>query len=571
MRSSTVRRLTILPGMLLAACTSGVAGGPVADAGTPTVGWSQLMHSASEGTATVHLSAVLSAASDQTVEVSVAVSAEDSTAASGTDFATVTDSLSFPPGTMRADHEVTLFDEDVIEPNERLVLVLESPEHAELGEQVVIGLTILDAQTPTALATAAVSAADVSVDWSDNSSNEAGFLLMWTNEYTPWRKDFSRAFAADEVSGSSWTLSPNTGYNFRVAAFAVSESEHGEPSAALRAVTLPTTGTAPASPTAAIVTDTFANEVDLSWQDNAGDERGFRIERSTSAGSGFSYVGTTSPDISTFVDQSVEPETTYYYQVRAFNEAGDSSATMAVQATTTVAEELADAPGTWLIVFSNRGVPVPASLKGFLCTRSPFGMPATLHRWMRREANKYGQAAPFDAIDCLTQEVELPALLQTAATPTTQPLDESGVISYLEDSAGLAGAEKAAFEAAAFVTIVHFLPEETVVPGIGHHVSGRYSFLYVFPPASTPDLLYPEVSLDGIGRILLHELSHALGATDKYMDSPAAACLTNPSTGKQYEGSDIMCHRVYDPIRMSYYFPPLELQTISRGTADEIY
>lgn len=57
----------------------------------------------------------------------------------------------------------------------------------------------------------------------------------------------------------------------------------------------------------------------LTWQDNAANEMGYFIERSTSATSGFVPVGGVAPNATTFTDSKIAGLTTYFYRVRPSN------------------------------------------------------------------------------------------------------------------------------------------------------------------------------------------------------------------------------------------------------------
>lgn len=68
--------------------------------------------------------------------------------------------------------------------------------------------------------------------------------------------------------------------------------------------------------------------IQLTWVDNSSDEDGFRIERSEVVDfSVFIVVGTTGPDIETFIDDTVEESTRYFYRVIAFNASGEAAPT----------------------------------------------------------------------------------------------------------------------------------------------------------------------------------------------------------------------------------------------------
>lgn len=78
----------------------------------------------------------------------------------------------------------------------------------------------------------------------------------------------------------------------------------------------------------------------LTWQDNSTNELGFRIERSTAGGS-FLMIGSTGPDITTYVDSSVADGTAYTYRVCAYNAAGASAYSPTASATTPSASNAA--------------------------------------------------------------------------------------------------------------------------------------------------------------------------------------------------------------------------------------
>jgi hypothetical protein len=86
------------------------------------------------------------------------------------------------------------------------------------------------------------------------------------------------------------------------------------------------TSGAPAAPSSAMAAlGTTVPQVNVSWADNATDETGFRVERSTD-GVNFTIVGQPGQNVRSFVDQSTAFSALYQYRVRAVNANGVSAA-----------------------------------------------------------------------------------------------------------------------------------------------------------------------------------------------------------------------------------------------------
>ena len=104
-------------------------------------------------------------------------------------------------------------------------------------------------------------------------------------------------------------------------------------------------GVPPPAPTGLKAVAVSSGLIDLSWMDNATDEYGFRIERSMDYGVSWKTVATVGKDIQAYSDTDVEPDTTYWYQVSAYNGSGQSGYDGPVNATTYPASIVISANG----------------------------------------------------------------------------------------------------------------------------------------------------------------------------------------------------------------------------------
>lgn len=77
-----------------------------------------------------------------------------------------------------------------------------------------------------------------------------------------------------------------------------------------------------------------ASQINLAWNDNANNETAFIIERSLNGINGWSTVFTSVANVTSFSNVGLNPNTTYYYRIKAENPAGESVYTAVVSATT---------------------------------------------------------------------------------------------------------------------------------------------------------------------------------------------------------------------------------------------
>jgi hypothetical protein len=174
--------------------------------------------------------------------------------------------------------------------------------------QITTIITYTPLSTPSGL-TAAATASDVVLNWSDNSSNEDGFKIE--------RSDNGGAFnqiasvSANVATYDDSGLSVGT-YVYRVRAFNSGGDSGYTLTSTAYVLNAPSNFTATATGSA----------VTLSWIDNTSNEDGFKIEVATGAG-GFVFFKQVGPNVKSYVD--TRTPNTYSYRVRAFKSTSHSA------------------------------------------------------------------------------------------------------------------------------------------------------------------------------------------------------------------------------------------------------
>ena len=133
-------------------------------------------------------------------------------------------------------------------------------------------------------------------------ANLMSYYLPCTHEFTPGQFDRMQQALALRQSHTSYTLNAP-----------------------------PTNAAAPSNLAGNVINGTIV----LTWQDNANNEMGYFVERSTAPDTGFLPIGGIGPNATSFTDATVALNNPYYYRIRPSNNTtGNTSPTVTVQAVT---------------------------------------------------------------------------------------------------------------------------------------------------------------------------------------------------------------------------------------------
>lgn len=167
---------------------------------------------------------------------------------------------------------------------------------------------------PTNLLASSGGETSIDLSWTDNANNEDGFHVERSPDgSTGWVQVAS--LAANTQAWSNTGLTHSTTWHYRVRAFnGVGNSAWSNTASATTDAEQPP----PADPSNLVATASGSSSIDLTWQDNASNETGFHVARSTD-GVNFSIVASTGANAQAYANTGLSPSTQYWYQVRAFS------------------------------------------------------------------------------------------------------------------------------------------------------------------------------------------------------------------------------------------------------------
>jgi len=199
--------------------------------------------------------------------------------------------------------------------------------------------------SPSSLNATTLSSSSIRLTWADNSSNETGFKIERSLSSGTGFTEIA-AVSANTSTYDSTGLNSATRYYYRVRAYnsAGNSSYCSETSALTSSVV-----TIPNAPNSLSATTLSSSSIRLTWTDNSSNETGFRIERSLSSGTGFTEIAAVSSNTSTYDSTGLNSATRYYYRVRAYNSAGNSSYCSEASALTNSVITLPNTPSNLIV------------------------------------------------------------------------------------------------------------------------------------------------------------------------------------------------------------------------------
>jgi hypothetical protein len=269
-------------------------------------------------------------------------------AVAGTDYTTTGGTINFAAGETSKNVVVPIVDDADLEATEYFYGQITNPTAGSIGTQWYGWGRIYDdtaKPAPTGLSLSVQSTTRILVKWTDRCSNEANFELQTsTDGGATWSAPTVVAAAAGTgtvIAYSKSGLTVGTTYTFRVRAVnAANQSDYAGPASILFAL--------PRAPTGINVVALSTTKLRVSWHDQASNENGFRLERSTDGGATFPTVYSLGPAAGTgatilWTNSGLTPATTYTYRVRAWNGLGNSAYLGPMDGTT---QSAPDAPDT---------------------------------------------------------------------------------------------------------------------------------------------------------------------------------------------------------------------------------
>jgi titin len=172
---------------------------------------------------------------------------------------------------------------------------------------------------PSHLIATAVSNQRINLAWKDSADNEVG-LNIERRLSTAINYINLATVGANVTSFADTALAADTKYFYRLRAY--NSGGHSGYSNETSATTLPNP---PATPSNLIVTSASNVQIEVAWLDKSNNEAGFKIERKTGQAGTFAEIGAVEANVTSHASGDLNPNTKYFFRVRAYNAGGASA------------------------------------------------------------------------------------------------------------------------------------------------------------------------------------------------------------------------------------------------------
>ncbi|MDB4303911.1 fibronectin type III domain-containing protein, partial [Desulfosarcina sp.] len=187
-------------------------------------------------------------------------------------------------------------------------------------------LAIVRPDAPTELVVAGSNSISLTIEWNNPQGTINGAEVTVINNENG--DVSSKVFQGEDNSQTINNLEENTEYTCIVKVF--NEGGFSEYSEELIAQTDDVKPIKPSLKPVETISDT---ELKLKWIDRSDNEDGFLIRRKKEGGL-YTVIDSVETDVETYLDEGLEPETTYSYKIKSYNEAGNSESSIEKSGTT---------------------------------------------------------------------------------------------------------------------------------------------------------------------------------------------------------------------------------------------
>lgn len=230
------------------------------------------------------------------------------------------------------DANTTTFSDQTVQPNTQYCYRVRAANNVGSSDPTEIKCATTPpppAGVPQNMTAIATSTTQIRVTWSAVAGAGGYQLERSPDGSSNWTTINSPAGTATSYDDNG--LTPNTRYYYRIKAINAA-GVPGDYSIVVNAIT---PDTPPAKPLRLSFTSIAYNQISLQWAAGSGNQTGFQIERSTD-GANWNKLTDVDGSKTTYTDQTVQPQTHYYYRIRAVNGAGVSDPSDPIDTTTPV-------------------------------------------------------------------------------------------------------------------------------------------------------------------------------------------------------------------------------------------